>query len=144
MSGVRFDFNIAEVDKKFDAWARKFRQKKKIHAELAKYEYARTVNRIITTKRDPFDEAWERLSGYTVRDKVRRATAQRGILWDEGDLLRSIQVGVTRDSFIIGSNLDYAEFLQEGTRNMPAREFIGFNDEIEDDFYHLIEMIVKK
>lgn len=139
---VRFDVDIKEIDKKFDKWARKFRQKKKIHRLLATGEYDRTVERF-RTKRDPDDQPWAPLAGATIEQRERRGTLPLGILLDSGELRDSIQVGVTRNSFIIGTNLDYAEYHQEGTPNMPERSFMGFNDEIFDDFQMLVESMMQ-
>ena len=43
------------------------------------------------------------------------------------------------DSVIIGSVMNYAAYLQEGTAHMPARPFLGLSDKDYRDIDHLLE-----
>lgn len=63
----------------------------------------------------------------TLRDSVTRRGA-RGSVFN----LRS-------DSIEVGSSLPYARFIQDGTKNMPARPYLFVTEQQEDNFLRIIE-----
>jgi phage virion morphogenesis family len=69
----------------------------------------------------------------------RRKNGRGGILVDHGHLLASITHEASADSVIIGSVMNYAAYLQEGTAHMPARPFLGLSDKDYRDIDHLLE-----
>ena len=88
--------------------------------------------RIQQTKINPWGGDWAPWADSVAEHRARKGNAGQGLLWDDGDLLDSIRFAVdAMDSVAwvdIGSDLEYAAYLQEGTDNMPAREFLGWND----------------
>lgn len=82
--------------------------------------------RIRDTKLDPLGNAWAPWAPFTRSEREHKGNADLGLLFDEGDLLLSLGKAIFGDSVEIGSNLDYAKDLQEGTDKMPAREFLGW------------------
>ena len=84
-------------------------------------------HRIKDTKTDPLGNAWAPWSPFTRSERTHKGNADLGLLLDEGDLLLSIDKAVMGDSVEVGSNLDYAIDLQNGTDHMPAREFLGWS-----------------
>ena len=82
--------------------------------------------RIRDTKLDPLGNAWAPWAPFTRSEREHKGNAGLGLLLDEGGLLLSLDKAIFGDSVEIGSNLDYAKDLQEGTDKMPAREFLGW------------------
>ena len=78
---------------------------------------------------------WADVSAQTKQRKNGRG----GILVDHGHLLASITHEASADSVIIGSVMNYAAYLQEGTEHMPARPFLGLSDKDYRDIDHLLE-----
>ncbi|WP_298220149.1 phage virion morphogenesis protein [Halothiobacillus sp.] len=89
-------------------------------------EVAEVQKRIRDTKLDPLGNAWAPWAPFTRSEREHKGNADLGLLLDEGDLLLSIDKAMFGETVEIGSNLDYAKDLQEGTDKMPAREFLGW------------------
>ena len=94
-----------------------------------------TCRRIAEWKTAPDGVKWADVSEKTKRRKNGRG----GILVDHGHLLASITHEASADSVIIGSVMNYAAYLQEGTAHMPARPFLGLSDKDYRDIDHLLE-----
>ncbi len=101
---------------------------------IGQSEVENTKARIQQTKINPWGGDWAPWAPSTAAHRMRKGNAERGLLWDEGDLLDSIHFTVDTAEHVdwvdIGSDLDYAPYLQDGTENMPAREFLGWNDAV--------------
>lgn len=97
--------------------------------ELASLLVSSVKNRIRDTKENPFGLDWEEWATGTRKIRERKGNALQGLLWDTGDLLNSIQSRISPGTVAVGSPLEYAQYLQEGTVHMPAREFLGFSAE---------------
>ena len=74
---------------------------------------------------DPSGNPWAPLAASTIANK-RRRKAPKEILRDTGTLDSSITFTTGRDEVRSGTSLEYAEWLQKGTKRMPARPFLGF------------------
>lgn len=85
--------------------------------------------RIRDSKVSPMGAAWSPWRPHTAASRARKGNVSQGLLWDSGQLLGSIAVAVDSSSVVIGSTERYAEYLQDGTPNMAAREFIGWSEE---------------
>ena len=83
--------------------------------------------RIRQTKRNPWGADWAPWAPSTAQHREHKGNAAQGLLWDEGDLIESIRYAVQYGTVDIGSDLDYAPYLQFGTQDMPARPFLGWN-----------------
>nr|DAY03086.1 MAG TPA: virion morphogenesis protein [Caudoviricetes sp.] len=92
-------------------------------------------HRIAEEKAAPDGVKWADVSAQTKQRKNGRG----GILVDHGHLLASITHEASADSVIIGSVMNYAAYLQEGTEHMPARPFLGLSDKDYRDIDHLLE-----
>ena len=98
------------------------------------------VRALITNdKTSPWGDAsepWAPWAPSTAAYRERKGNADQGLLWDDGDLLRSIRAethmygDVGYGTLEVGSDLDYAVFLQDGTDRMPARKYLGWNEAI--------------
>ena len=99
--------------------------------------------RITATKMNPWGGDWESWADSTRKYRERKGNAGLGLLWDEGSLLDSIHFAVEGPSVAIGSDLDYARYLQEGTENMPAREFLGWSPDMLPFYEQLFATYIK-
>ena len=102
-------------------------------ARIGASEVENARARIQATKGTPWGDSWEPWAPSTREHRERKGNAGQGLLWDDGDLLKSIRyetlLNVENLSVVdIGSDLPYAGFLQDGTENMPARKYLGWND----------------
>ena len=91
---------------------------------------------ITTDKTSPWGDAvapWAPWAPSTAKERTRKGNADQGLLWDSGALLESIRAvanvyGPGHGTLDVGSDLDYAVFLQDGTEQMPARKYLGWNE----------------
>ncbi len=93
-------------------------------AAAAQKEAARV--RIIATKKDPDGKAWAPWQPSTEYQRLRKGSANRGILHDEGTLLASLVANSTPNSFSVTASAEAAHPLQFGRPNMAGRAFLGF------------------
>jgi phage virion morphogenesis protein len=91
--------------------------------------------RIQREKRDPDGNAWAPWADATLHGwgpfpgREDKGNVAQGLLWDDGTLLDSIQSKSTAKGVDITSDTPYAGYLQDGTRKMPARPFMGWTDD---------------
>lgn len=90
--------------------------------------------RISNQKKDADGQKWAALSESTLRSKRRGS-----LLVNRGMLMRSITHSASTRSVIVGSNMAYARFHQEGTKNMPARPFLGLSKHDYEDVADLLD-----
>jgi len=96
---------------------------------VGEHEVKAVQNRIRDSKTDPLGNDWAPWAPFTRSERTHKGNADLGLLLDEGDLLLSIDKMIFGDTVEIGSNLDYAKDLQEGTERMPPRPFLGWEPE---------------
>lgn len=66
--------------------------------------------------------------GYTTRNGKRYTST--GTLFETGTLFHSIQAAREDDNTrVIFTDVPYAKFVHDGTKYLPTRVFLGFNDE---------------
>ncbi len=84
--------------------------------------------------------------GWTARKQGARRNQGRAILVDSGVLRRDIDVRRTDfNNIVIGTaTADYAVYINEGTDNMEAREFLGDSTELNKEVKKMIEGRMKK
>lgn len=97
-----------------------------------------TINRIRSEKTAPDGTPWAPLSRNTRRKRG------HGLLVDTGRLLGSIQASNTDTQAIVGTNVNYAGYLQYGTRKMPARPFLGLSKSNTDEVQQAVENFIKR
>ena len=83
----------------------------------------------------PDGEAWEELAPETIKKKKR---VDR-ILTESGTLADTLNYQLGNDQLLFGSNMEYAASHQFGrdSANIPAREFLGFSEQDEDEILAL-------
>jgi phage gpG-like protein len=84
--------------------------------------------RIKKTKRTPEDTEWAPWRPRTEAYRSAKGNTNRGLLYDEGLLLASIVSRSSQNSASLGTVAPYAPFLQDGTEEMVARPFMGWDD----------------
>ncbi len=112
-----------------DAMLMRMRESGPFLEAIGEREVESVQHRIRDTKTDPLGNAWAPWAPFTRSERTHKGNADLGLLLDEGDLLLSIDKAVMGWSVEIGSNLDYAADLQNGTDRMPSREFLGWSPE---------------
>lgn len=104
--------------------------------EIGTVQQEKTQARIRDTKDTPWGAAWAPWQAVTAYERFEKGNAEQGLLWDSGALLDSIHYELDPFSVTIGTDLDYAPDLQDGTDRMAARPFLGWEDvdipEMED------------
>lgn len=106
---------------------------KEIGREATTEATALILNRIRTrflAQEAPDGVAWEPSYAAFLRSFTGRGG---GTGFDTGNMFHSIQqFSISPLEQSIATDVAYAKYFQEGTEFMPAREFLGFNEEDED------------
>ena len=136
---VRVDFRevqnaIGDIRKKLDNPRNLMQEIGDIIAEDIK-------NMISVRKTSPSDQPWAPWADSTRKARERKGNAALGLLVDSGTLLRSItsQVIGSHHTVQIGTNVHYAEYLNNGTTKMPARPFIGISKRAQEGINQAIK-----
>lgn len=83
--------------------------------------------RIMSTKQDPDGKDWIPWAPYTAEKRDLSGTLARGIMWETGTLLDSVQSEVDGAFGVdIGTDVWYAEQHQEGRGKIPRRQIFGW------------------
>lgn len=130
-----FELNLKVNNKQLRRANRKlskaFRQPNRLLKKIGKEEVENAEQRIRRTKRSPDGVFWQPWSYATLRSRQRRGTVPTGLLYESGTLYKGLNYKVRGRSLTIGNSVNYAEFLQVGTNNMPARPFLGWSKQSE-------------
>lgn len=127
---MKLEFRIdgKEISNSLRNLSKKLRSNVDMLTEIGEVIVEDIKNRIIHTKKDPNDKPWKKWSKATAKARARKGNAALGLLFDSGNLARSITSRVTsKNKLKVGTNVHYAQYLDEGTDNMPARPFIGIS-----------------
>lgn len=101
--------------------------------------------RIIHTKTDPQGKRWAPWAPSTAEARQKDGTVALGLLYKTGDLANSIVATMKgAKSFEVGSNAEYAKYLQEGTDKMPARPFVGISKRAQKGIKEVISQYMEK
>jgi phage gpG-like protein len=110
-----------------------------------------TTRRFVSTKMSPEGAKWApiKVSGGGRRGKKKAKQKRRStdILVDTGRLMGSIMSSVLNSKQVeVGTNVEYAGYIQGGTRKMVARPFLGVagpdEPEIENMAAHFIKGVL--
>lgn len=115
----------------------RLRNTEPVMAAAAKLGEKSIKERIQQTKTAPGGQPWAEWSPITAAHRARRGTAAGGLLLDTGALLNSIHGVAMPMGVEVSPGVDYAKFLNEGTRKMPARPFMGW----DNDTVHGVEAL---
>lgn len=98
---------------------------------IGKQQSGEVQQRIQRDKTTPWGASWAPWRPSTQRARERKGNAAQGLLWDKGTLLQSVRFDADTHEIVIGADVPYAGYLQDGTDRMEARAFLGWN---EDEF----------
>lgn len=141
---IIYESNIPELVEIFSKWENKIRNPRRhILEPLGKREKERTKKRIRLGKVTPEGFNWVPWAPATAIQRARKGNISTGLLFDTGEMYRSIDYRTENNTFSVGTNVDYAEYQQYGTEHIPAREFLGFNEKIEDDVQWVFKTIFR-
>lgn len=102
-------------------------QQKKLMNDIATVLENSTRKRF-ETKTEPNGKAWEGWSDNTRQSpKYRQRNERERLLRDSSQLFKSLTRHATAQLAQVGSNKEYAPYLQLSTKNMPARPFFGIS-----------------
>lgn len=135
-TGVVIEVNSAAAQRALDAFI--FASFGDLMETLGTLVENQTKRRIAVEKRSPDGAAWPTLSASTVSQK-----GTDNILVDTGRLLGSISHVASAFEAIVGTSVFYAGFLQDGTRKMPARTFMGISAENMAEIGNAVEAWVR-
>lgn len=113
---------LSEVASRLDAFAAGA-WKQGLLALVGGIVQRQTTTRIRSEKTAPSGDPWASYAASTLARKKKGD----GLLVVSGRLMGSISASVAGDTAIIGTNVFYGAFHQEGTPKMPARPFLGLS-----------------
>lgn len=123
---IKFKFDDKQVKRALRKVDKAVSNVKPAMKEIADKEIRNAQNRIRMKKTDPEGRPWRPWSYATMQNRIKQGNAGRGLLYVSGLLARSFNKDVSGNELSISNDAPYAEYLQEGTRNMPARPFLGW------------------
>lgn len=124
---MNIKFNLTQLHQNINNRKVAIKKKREVLQNIARSEQRAVKRRIQTTKLDPNGRRWRPWRDSTLRSRQRKGNTGRGLLNDTGNLLKSIYYSIRGNVVTIGTRLRYARFVQEGTRRMAAREFLGWS-----------------
>lgn len=86
--------------------------------------------------------SWAPLAKSTLKQKLRKGYSSRPLV-RTGILKASIAPSVDSQGFKIGTSVSYAKYNQFGTRKMPSRPFVIFQDQDIEDINKLVVDYIK-
>jgi phage gpG-like protein len=93
--------------------------------QVGKIELDETRKRILQTKMSPNGTPWLPWAPSTLAHRNKKGNTSKGLLNDTSALLNSFKIIVKDNQVVVGTNLPYAKYLQDGTNKMPTRPFLG-------------------
>ncbi|NEP56008.1 MAG: phage virion morphogenesis protein [Symploca sp. SIO2G7] len=100
------------------------------------------TERQFATETDPDGVRWAALAPSTLAEKRRKGYPE-SILTRTGKMRNSVLAIADARSILIGVDVPYAIFHQQGTRKMPQRRILGMNDKREQKLRKLIRVWIK-
>ncbi|NEP15199.1 MAG: hypothetical protein F6K14_34530 [Symploca sp. SIO2C1] len=101
------------------------------------------TERQFATETDPDGVRWAALAPSTLAQK-RRLGYPDNILTRTGKMRNSVVAIADARSVLIGVDVPYAIFHQQGTRKMPQRRILGMNDKREQKLRKLIRVWIRR
>ena len=147
MGSANVSVNIKEIEalaKKLKGYALTPAQEESLLKSLGVEIEAQISERIESTKRDPEGKTWTELADKTRQYLLKHFPSARPPLWRTGELLDTIESQVSGGVLLTGATKEYAGYLQEGTKRMPARPFIGLSAQDIADLADLIDAWLKE
>lgn len=147
MGSACVSVNIKELEtltKKLKGYALTPAQENNLLKSLGVEIETQISERIESTKRDSEGKTWADIADKTRRYLLKHFPSARPPLWRTGELLDTIESQVSGGVLLTGATKEYAGFLQDGTKRMPARPFIGLSAQDIADLADLIDAWLKE
>lgn len=145
---MKIDINTANVSglrQRLQAIADELRDMRPLWQAIGMYIQRQTIKERFDKEQSPGAQKWKPLSQSTVNHrKKRHKSGNMKILQDTGELRRSITYEAEPNSVRVGTNLKYARTHQFGRGNIPARPFLGVNDEEKQHIISMLGSYIKK
>lgn len=128
-------FSVFGLDKILSSLSKKqeaLKQTDKMMEEIGEIERQDIRQRIAFTKETPDGKKWAPWSPATLLARSKKRNVNRGLLFDSGNLLNSFRVIQKGKEVTIGTNVPYSIYLNNGTANMPARQFMGVSPKAKE------------
>jgi len=102
-------------------------------------------DRIEFSKQDPDNKKWDPWKESTLKYLREHKKNKASLLLREGYLLNTITFQTQEsDTILIGSPMEYAEYLQDGTKKMVARKFLGFSTDNIIELQDAVDEFMRK
>lgn len=139
---LEFRVDFREVQQAIGDLRKKLENPRPLMQEIGDIIAEDIRNMISTRKVGPDDRPWAPWAPSTAKARERKGNAALGLLVDSGTLLRSItsQVIGSHHTVQIGTNVHYAQYLNEGTPKMPARPFLGISKRAQEGINQAIKL----
>lgn len=96
------------------------------------------VGRIVAVKQDPQGNSWPAWATSTLIARQKAGTEGLGLLYNRGELAKSLYYKISGNQVSVDSTAPYAEFLQNGTPKMPARPFMGIGPGEQEQIFEMM------
>lgn len=139
-----FEFDKKQVKKATKNLRKELAKTNRLLKVIGAAEVKDAQHRIRSTKQDPDGKKWRPWSYATLQQRTRQGNAGKGLLNNSGRLLRSFSMTVRNGVLKIVNRARYAGYLQKGTRNMPAREILGWSKKSINRLEKKVLSLIKK
>ncbi len=124
--GLKIDSSdLVVIQNKMAKFLSGFKDKKPILDKVGFILENSARGRIESTKDKPDGSKWKDWS----KDYAKTRHENQSLLMSTGHMLSSISYRVFKDKTVVGSRMPYSAFIQDGTKKMVSREFLGMSNE---------------
>ena len=145
MGSAAVEIKLGELDalaRKIKAFELSGGDKQRLLSELGSVIVEQTQDRISLHKESPEGDPWKDIT--EAYKKRKRKTSRGGILERDGDLLQSIGHQLTgRDSILIGSPEEYADFHQNAKSKERRRKFLGLSTKNIEELQYAVDAFMR-
>jgi len=125
---LNFKFDKRKVNMALKKVKKQVKDVKKVLRKVGQDEIKDAQHRIRTTKTDPDGKAWRPWAYSTLKQRNREGTTGGGLLYKSGQMWRSFTSSVANNVLTITNKAKQSGYLQFGTPDMPARQFLGWSE----------------
>lgn len=137
--------NAGGLRQKLKAIADGLRDMRPLWQAVGMYVQRQTIKERFDKEQSPEGQKWKPLAPATLKQRsAKHKTGHARILQDTGELRRSITYEAEPNSVRVGTSLKYARTHQFGRGNIPARLFLGVNDEEKQHIISMLGAYIKK
>ena len=137
--------NAGGLRQRLQAIADELRDMRPLWQAVGMYVQRQTIRERFDKEQSPGGQKWKPLSPATLKQRsVKHKTGHMKILQDTGELRRSITYEAEPNSVRVGTALKYARTHQFGRGKIPARPFLGVNNEERQHIISMLGAYIKK